>query len=167
MPTASLPLIKTPEDSQAGIRQQDAEKTSFRPATVESANRGYGTLEPSTGSTSSCDLDDRFMENNAGIQHEHQRPYGELFQLAMELKEFYTLHDLQIQGNNDIANQSKELDKKERRVQALKEQVSRKNDQVALHRSKLSDLREALKQQESEIEQKRKNLRLDWARCPN
>ncbi|KAK3614874.1 hypothetical protein LTR22_027641 [Elasticomyces elasticus] len=85
----------------------------------------------------------------------------------MELKEFYTLHDLQIQGNNDIANQSKELDKKERRVQALKEQVSRKNDQVALHRSKLSDLREALKQQESEIEQKRKNLRLDWARCPN
>ncbi|KAK4901081.1 hypothetical protein LTR49_027318 [Elasticomyces elasticus] len=101
------------------------------------------------------------MENNAGNQHEHQRPYDELVQLGMELKEFYTLCDLHSQGNADIANQSKELDKKEREVQALKEQVSRKDDEVALHRSKLSDLREALKQQNSEIEQKRKNLRLD------
>ncbi|KAK3046152.1 hypothetical protein LTR09_012336 [Extremus antarcticus] len=163
VPTAGLPLYKTPQDFQTNDSQTPHDGTSYhRAAIVEGVMQGPGTLESLTASTVLMDAQsDGCTQIDAVNQHRHQRSHDELIQLGLQLSEFHTLLDLQSQRKTDIANRSKELDQEERELQALKKQVSCTEEDVALRRSELGDLREALKQRYAEIEHKKKNLRLD------
>ncbi|KAK3046870.1 hypothetical protein LTR09_011673 [Extremus antarcticus] len=160
MPTSGLPLYKTPQDRQANEPQtQDAGTSYYRAATVEGVMQGPGTPEPLIASIELVDTQPHgFRGIDAANQCEHQRPQDEVVQLGMRLKEFYTLLDSQSQSNADTANQSEKLDKEERELKALEEQVSRKAEEVALHRSMLHEMREALEKQDAEIARETKKL---------